>query len=111
MIASWLCVTMCKALLAAMTAVAVTLCSHFSVTLCSYDVVSLCRHRAAMTLLPAGVSQYIKYFLFCQAEVLQAVSDNKLGTTVKQESAHTFAAANNSLTVLRLREAKRASSK
>ncbi|DBA97235.1 TPA: hypothetical protein ACH3X1_014983 [Trebouxia sp. C0004] len=46
-----------------------------------------------------------------EAEVLQAVSDNKLGTTVKQESAHTFAAANNSLTVLRLREAKRASSK
>ncbi|KAL0055275.1 hypothetical protein WJX82_009859 [Trebouxia sp. C0006] len=46
-----------------------------------------------------------------EAEVLQAVSDNKLSSTVKQESAHVFSAANNSLTVLRLREAKRASSK
>ncbi len=62
-----------------------------------------------MLLLPAGVLQYVKHHVCCQAEVLQAVSDNKLGTTVKQESAHVFAAANNSLIVLRLREAKRAS--
>ena len=43
-----------------------------------------------------------------QADVLQQVADSRLASLEKRESGQTFAAANNSLTVLRIRQAQTA---
>ena len=45
---------------------------------------------------------------YLQSEELQGVHDSKLNSTVMQETRKTLAAVNNSLTVLRIREARRA---
>ena len=42
-----------------------------------------------------------------QAETLQKVADGRLASLEKRETGQTFAAANNSLTVLRIRDAQR----
>ena len=42
-----------------------------------------------------------------QADALQRVADSRLASTEKRETGQTFAAANNSLTVLRIRDAQR----
>lgn len=52
--------------------------------------------------------QQSKQFDVClQSGTLQDRQEQKLSATLKQENANTLAAANNSLTVLRIRQAQR----
>ena len=53
-----------------------------------------------------AVSAWVSAYL--QADALQQVADSSLAILEKRESGQTFAAANNSLTVLRIRQAQTA---
>lgn len=55
--------------------------------------------------LPAALMQHWSYL---QADTLQQAAQGKLASLEKRETGQTYAAINNSVTVLRIREVQRA---